>query len=61
MVNGRWSMVICHRWWRFAHSFLKDAAPKAHPKMTTDHRPLTTDHFFTPSEESHQNLTRNVG
>jgi hypothetical protein len=30
-------MVGGHLWWRFAHHFLKDAAPKAHPQMTTDH------------------------
>ena len=30
------SIVICHRWLRFAQFFLKDAAPKAHPKMTND-------------------------
>jgi hypothetical protein len=36
MVIGQRSIVVCHRWWRFAQSFLKDAAPKAHPKMTND-------------------------
>ena len=30
------SIVVCHRRWRFAQSFFKDAAPKAHPKMTND-------------------------
>jgi hypothetical protein len=30
------SMFIFHRWWRFAQSFSKDAAPKAHPEMTND-------------------------
>ena len=30
------SIVICHRWWRSAQLFIKDAAPKAHPKMTND-------------------------
>jgi hypothetical protein len=30
------SIVICHRRWRFAQSFLKNDAPKAHPKMTND-------------------------
>jgi hypothetical protein len=34
MANGQCSIASCHRWWRFAQSFLKDAAPKAHPKMT---------------------------
>jgi hypothetical protein len=33
MVNGQLSG---HWWWRFAQSFSKDAAPKAHPKMTSD-------------------------
>jgi hypothetical protein len=32
MVNGRWSMVVALRAF-----FLKDAAPKAHPPMTSDH------------------------
>jgi hypothetical protein len=32
MVNGRWSSVVALR-----ALFLRDAAPKAHPKMTTDH------------------------
>jgi hypothetical protein len=36
MINDQWSIVICHRWWRFAHLFLKDGAPKARPKMTND-------------------------
>ena len=30
------SIVVCHRRLCFAHLFLKDAAPKAHPKMTND-------------------------
>jgi hypothetical protein len=30
------SIVVCHRWLRCAHSLFKDAAPKAHPKMTND-------------------------
>ena len=30
------SIVICHLRWRFAQTFLTDAAPKAHPKMTND-------------------------
>jgi hypothetical protein len=29
------SIVICHRWLRFARFFPK-AAPKAHPKMTIE-------------------------
>jgi hypothetical protein len=33
----KWSMVTCHRWWRFAQLSLKDVAPKAHPKMTIEH------------------------
>jgi hypothetical protein len=36
MFNVQRSMFNCHRWLRFAHFFLKDAAPKAHPKMTND-------------------------
>jgi hypothetical protein len=36
MVIDQWSIVICHLWWRSAQSFVKDAAPKAHPKMTND-------------------------
>ena len=26
--------------------FLEDAAPKAHPKMTSDNRTLNNEHFF---------------
>jgi hypothetical protein len=33
LTNAQWSFVIGVR---FAQSFLKDAAPKAHPKMTND-------------------------
>jgi hypothetical protein len=36
MVIVECSIVSCHQWWRFAQSFSKNAAPKAHPKMTTD-------------------------
>jgi hypothetical protein len=45
MVVGQWPILICHRWWRFARSFVKEAAPKAHPNMTNDNWPLTNDHF----------------
>jgi hypothetical protein len=36
MVIVQRSIVTCHRWLRFAQSFLRYVAPKAHPKMTTD-------------------------
>jgi hypothetical protein len=43
-------MVSCHLSSEVAlrHSLLKNAAPKAHPKMKNDKWSLINDHFFSP-------------
>jgi hypothetical protein len=49
MVTVQCSIVVCYRWWRFAQSFVKDVALKAHPKMTNDNE-YNNDHFFAGVE-----------
>jgi hypothetical protein len=36
MVNGQFSIVTCHRRWRFAQSFHKNDTPKAYPKVKNE-------------------------
>ena len=49
MVTDQCSIVICHRWWRFAQSFLKCRAEGA-SENDKGKLNLNKDHFFTPSE-----------
>jgi hypothetical protein len=42
LVNGQLSVVNDGG----ASRIFKDAAPKAHPKLTNDNWPLTKDNFF---------------